>query len=440
MVYKFHLPTAKNPNSQRLKELRGSLISVAGVLGRKIINQDGQELGTVVDLVCHWDSKEVYPPLTGIIAKVSWRKVWIPVGNINQITQTQVLLGYAKLDLRDFKPRKGEVRLSQEVLDHQLLDVDGARVVRASDLYIASIASTTRLVGVDVGYKPLLRRLGPNKFRSKAMPDSVIDWATIESFGAQSEGQGQLKLSAHRQELRRMRPGELADMLEDLGRQERQELLNALTPELAADALEEMEPKQLEGLLRESTVEEGARYLSSMEPDEAADALRDVDDQRRENLLDLMPKDNARQVNKVLAYDEATAGGIMNTMILTAGSNQTVETIKKQLKSSDMDLGSLSGLAITDKKGKLLYDLPIANLLTAEDDQQLKDLMKPPATVTVQPEASLKEVAKLLIESRNPSIVVTDKKEYPLGRILADDLLDVLIPTERFHFPRLLSS
>ncbi len=438
MVYKFHLPTTRT-KSRRLNDLRGSLMSVAGLVGRKIINQDGQELGTVVDLVCHWDSHQTYPPLTGIIAKVSWRKVWIPINRIEQITQTRVLLGDATMDLREFKARQGEVRLCKEVLDHQLLDVDGARVVRASDLYIALLGKENRLVGVDVGFKPLLKRLGPSRLRVKVTPDSVIDWATIESFGSQGASSGPLQLSAHRQELRRMRPGELADMLEDLGRPERQELLNALTPELAADALEEMDEKELEGLLRESGVEEGAHYLSIMEPDEAADTLRDVDPELRRDLLAAMSKEIADKLRKVLAYDETTAGGIMTTTLLIALASDKVGAVKELLKTKEAELDT-GALAITDKNGKLLYDLPLAYLLAASDEQTLRELMKPPATVTVHPEASLKEVAELLVESRNPSILVTDKKERPLGRILADDLLDVLIPSDRFHFPRFLSS
>jgi CBS domain-containing protein len=412
MVNKFHLPTTRT-KEPRLEELRSSLISVAGVIGRRIVNQDGQELGTIADLVCRWDRDTNYPPLTGIVAKVAWRKVWISIDNIYQIKPTLVTLGNAKLDLREFKVRPGEVSLNDEVLDHQLIDVNGARVVRASDLYIANLANKTHLVGVDVGFKPLLRRLGPSSLRVKAQPDSVIDWATIQSFGGEDHVGRQLRLSANRQELRRMRPGELADLLEDLGRNERQELLNALTPDLAADAMEEMEPKQLESLLRESSPEEGASYLSKMEPDEAADALRDLDDELRDDLLSLIPKESSMKIKKVLDYDETIAGGIMTTDLLTAKANDS---------------------------GKVVFDLSLIDLLLAGDDQKLEDLIKPPATVTIHLEASLKEVAESLIESRSSSIVVIDKKDRPAGRIFADDLLDGLIPSERFHFPRLLSS
>jgi CBS domain-containing protein/sporulation protein YlmC with PRC-barrel domain len=439
MVNKFHLPITKN-KEPRLEELKSSLISVAGVMGRKIINQEGQELGTISDLVCRWDSNSTYPPLTGLVAKVAWRKVWISIDNIKEIKPTFVTLGNAKLDLREFKVRPGEVSLNEEILDHQLIDVDGARVVRASDLYIASLGNKTHLVGVDVGLKPLLRRLGPSSLRVKAAPDSVIDWATIQSFGGEDHVNRQLRLSANRQELRRMRPGELADLLEDLGRSERQELLNALTPDLAADAMEEMEPKQLEGLLRESTPEEGAGYLSNMEPDEAADALRDLDYELREDLLKLIPKDYSKRIKKVLDYDETSAGGIMTTQLFSASPEETVNDIKHRLKAGKEDVNSLNAIVIIDDTGKLLFDLPLIDLLLAGDNAKLEDLIKPPATVTVSLEDSLKEVAESLVETRSTSVVVTDNSFRPIGRIFADDLLDGLLPSERFHFPRLLSS
>jgi flagellar motility protein MotE (MotC chaperone)/sporulation protein YlmC with PRC-barrel domain len=439
MVHKFRFPTSKT-NHSALKELRGSLITVSGLVGRKVTNQEGQELGKLVDLVCRWDTNEAYPPMAGIIIKVAHRQIWVPASNVHHVTPSNVLLGEAILDVRDFKPRQGEVRLVKEVLDHQLIDVNGARVVRATDLYIAEVSGRARLVAVDVGLKPLFRRLGPKGLSARANPDAVIDWATIQSFGGQEEQKRQLRLSANRQELRHMRPGELADLLEDLGRSERQELLSALTPDLAADALEEMEPQELEAFLRESSPKAVAQYLSRMEPDEAADALRDLDNDLREKLLAVIPPSKAEKVQSVLNYDEETAGGIMNSLLLTAPASDTVGSIKKRLKESDTDVSSFYGVVIIDKKGKLLYDLALVELLTASDEEKLEKLMKPPATLSVQPDSSLKEVAELLVETRGSSILVTDKKERPLGRIFADDMMDVLLPVHgRFRFPRLLS-
>ncbi len=252
MNYRLPTPQVRNKNKQ-FSALRHKLISLAGLIGQDIVNQEGQFLGKVVDLVFRWDTHEDYPPLTGVIAKVARRQVWITAHKIDKFTATKLELATAKLNMREFIPREGEVRLTKEVLDHQLIDIDGARVVRASDLYVAVVSGQVRLVGVDVSLKSLVRRLGPRRLRIKPTPQAVIDWATIQSFGGQETIKKDLRLAAHRQELRRLRPGELADLLEDLGRDERQELLYHLPKEQVADTLEEMEPQEVETILRETT-------------------------------------------------------------------------------------------------------------------------------------------------------------------------------------------
>ncbi len=437
MVFKLRSPVSKS-NSKHLKTFKGSLISLAGVLKQPVVNQNGQPIGRLADLVFRWDTHENYPPLTGLIVKVAGQKVWIGAENVARLKAEKVQLNSARLDLRDFQPRPGEVRLAEEVLDHQLIDVDGARVVRASDLYLsATSANQIRLVGLDVGYLSLLRRLGPRSMRIRAKPDVVIDWSTIQSFGGQ-DTKRDLKLSAKRQELRRMRPGELADLLEDLGRTERRKLLNSLTPEQAADALEEMEPEELETILRESTPSEIAQYLSKMEPDEAADALRDVDPLLREDLLKHMSENSAAKTAAVLSYDESTAGGFMNTDLLKGSSDESVQSARQRLKLLGPEFGSLDAMVIVGHDGKFVYDLPLIELLLAEENDRLGKLVKQTSVVTANAQATIKEVAELLVESRRSSLVVLDDKSRPIGRILADDIVDALLPDYgRFHFPRL---
>jgi len=268
--------------------LSKSLISAAGLAHCTVVHKDGQEVGSLVDLVFRWDTNEAYPPLSGILVKVGHRVVWIAASEVETVTSKNIRLNTAQLDLRDFKPRPAEVRVLQDILDHQLVDIDGARVVRAADLYVANSNKILRLVAVDVSYRALLRRLGPTRWRAHSSPGAVIDWASIKSFGRSENGQS-LELAARRNDLRKLRPSELADLLEDLGRTERQELLDSLTQDQAADALEEMQAKELESLIRESNPAEAAKYLTRMEPDEAADALRDVDEDLRRELLSRMP-------------------------------------------------------------------------------------------------------------------------------------------------------
>ncbi len=254
------------------------LISVAGLLGRPVRNQAAAEIGKVVDVVVRWRG-ERYPPVTGIVVRVGRRQSWVHATDVAEITGHLVTLRSAKLDLRDFEPRPGEITLNRDVIDHQMVDVDDVRVFRAADLYLGKVGTGYLLVGADIGLGTLVRRLGPARWRSTPTPDRVIDWATIQPFG---EAGGPVRLVQPNQDLARLRPGELADLLEDLGRREREELLGALDRDQAADALEEMESDDLRNLLRELSPQQTASLVADMEPDEAAEALRDLDQTTRD--------------------------------------------------------------------------------------------------------------------------------------------------------------
>ena len=416
-----------------------SLLSVAGLIGSPVIHKGGQEVGTLVDLVCRWDSEQRYPPLSGILVKVGHRKAWIPADEIASVAARSIHLKTARLDLRDFQPRSGEARLMNDVLDHQLVDVEGARVVRAADLYLTASPGVVRLVGVDISYASLLRRLGPLRWRTRPSLRAVIDWSAIQSFG-QTDSQNNLRLGASSRELRRLRAADLADLLEDLGRTERQVLLKSLPIEQAADALEEMQPEELESLLRESTPDAAAAFLAEMEPDEAADALRDIDGELRDQLVARMPDSAANLVKSVLSHNETTAGGIMNTAIITAKASETVGELTDRLRDRKEEVSGAIGVVVTDSHGRLLNNLKFANLFLAQNKQTLKELIDTQAPSTVQPDDDIKQVADTLIASRSTSVLVVDEQQHPLGRILADDIIDALLPESgRFHFPRMFS-
>jgi CBS domain-containing protein len=421
-----------------LRHVRSELVSLAGLIGKPVLNQSGQQIGHVADVVARWDGDQPYPPVTGLIVRVGRRRAWLPIDAVEEVSRERVRLRTARLDLRDVARRPGEVELARDVIDHQLVDTDGARVIRASDLYVARVAGVVQLVGVDVGFNSLLRRLGPARFRSRPTPERVIDWATITSFGSQHGPGGTLQASEHG--LQRLRPGELADLLEDLGRTERRDLLAQLTPAQAADALEEMQEEELVQLLRESDTAEAAELLGRMEPDEAADGLRDLEPGEQKKLLAAMPADARDRVATLLGYRERTAGGIMTTVLVTATPAETILQVRDRLRANREHDEDLAGVIVLGDDGQLLDDVTMTELFLADLETTVDALIGPPWPVTVSPDAGLDEITERLVESRHSSVVVVDEEERPLGRILVDDVLDMLVPDRhRFRFPRRLS-
>jgi CBS domain-containing protein/uncharacterized protein YrrD len=433
-----HYREGRSQRLLTLKAIRESLVSVAGLVGRPVRNQKGAEIGDVTDVVAKWGGDDDYPPVTGLVVKVGRRDAYVPFDQVDKLDSDQVVLKSARLDLRDFDRREGEVTLVRDVLDHQLVDVDGVKVVRAADLYLAPVYDSLRLVGVDVSAQSLLRRLGPARWRTRPTPDKVIDWAAIQPFGTPTGPTGDVKLRAPHQGLRRLRPGEVADLLEDLGRNARQELLSVLEPEAAADALEEMEPRELNALLQEAPPEEAAGLVARMEPDEAVDALRELEQEDRDELLGHMPAATASRLLRLLDYPDNTAGGLMTTNLVLVTPQETVAAVRRGLRDTQQHRSDIDAVIVVDEDGRLIDDVTLFELFVAEPDAKMAELVRPPAPVTIHPEATEAEVVEALTESRGSSLLVVDSEGRPLGRILADDVVDSLVPEQaRRHFPKL---
>ncbi|HWD08907.1 MAG TPA: CBS domain-containing protein [Actinomycetota bacterium] len=433
------LQSLRNVRTQRLltlKAVRESLISVAGLVSRPVKNQAGDEIGRVSDVVVRWGDDDEYPPVTGLVVAIGRRDAWVPAEQIRELSHTAAELSSARLDLRDFGRREGEVTLIRDVIDHQLVDVDGVKVVRAADLYIAPVQGTYRLVGVDVSAQTLLRRLGPARWRTLPTPDRVIDWAAIQPFGTPTGPAGEVRLRAPHQGLRRLRPGEVADLLEELSHQARRELLSVLEPEAAADALEEMEPRELSALLQEAPPEEAAELVARMEPDEAVEALRELEQEDRDELLEHMPAEAADHLSALLDYDDDTAGGLMTTNLVLVRPDEAVEDVRSRLRELEGHRDDIDAVIVVDGDGRLVDDVTLFELFVAAPQTRMAELAGPPAPVTILAGAPAAEVAQRLIDNRGSSLLVVDGDQRPLGRILADDVVDALMPGRiRVLFP-----
>ncbi|MCU1491256.1 MAG: putative magnesium transporter [Acidimicrobiaceae bacterium] len=417
------------------RAVRETIVSLAGLVGRPVRLFDNKEVGVLVDLVARFSGDQDYPPVTGLVIRVGRREVFLEAGFVSALAATEVVLRTTSVDLRDFVRRPGEVLLARDLLDHQVVDVDGVQVVRASDLYLAPVQGRIRLVGVDVSVHALLRRLGPVRFRARPTPERVIDWAAIQPLG---DAASEVRLRMSHEGIHRLRPGELADLLEDLGREARHELLEVLDPEDAADALEEMEPGELEALLRTTEPERAAELIATMETDEAVDALRDLAGDERAEILAEMPAERAEELTSLLAYDEHSAGGIMTTLLAVIDADETVASAEQRLVELAEHRGEIDAVVVVDASGALVGDVPLFDLLIADHARRIGELCEDEAPVTAAPDTSLRDVAVALIESRRSSVLVLDG-DRPVGRILADDVVDALLPERgRLHFPRLL--
>jgi len=413
------------------KSIRDSLVSLAGLIGCPVRNEDGRDIGRLVDVVVR-HGEDAYPPVSGLIVKVGQRKSFIDGARIAKLTHNEIRLSSTTINLTDYRRREGESLLDGDVLDHQIVDVNGLRVVRSSDLYLAPLDKEIRVVGVDISFVTFLRRIFPGALGRRATPQHVLDWATVASL---ADSSGVVKTSGSKTALSQLRPADLADLIEDLAGREQTALIELLDPELAADALEEMEDEELQGLLRGLPEERAAELLSRMEPDESAEVLRDLSEEHREDILKAMDTKMAKQLRQLISFDETLAGGIMTTHMVIAKESDTVgEALKMLVESRDRDISD--GVVMVDGKGKLIDHIQIIELVAAKPGDSLSTLIGPPYPTAVNIDSPLEEVIEEFSNNRGASIVVIDEKGKPVGRILADDLVDALKPEEQHGFTK----
>ena len=407
------------------KGIQGSLVSVAGIIGRPVKDQDGKDLGKLLDFVVRHGG-ETYPPVSGLIVKVAGRRAYIDGARIAKLTNDEITLSSAKVNLNEYQRRTGEQLLDGDVLDHQIVDVNGLRVVRTSDLYLAPLDKEIRLVGVDVSFRSFVRRIFPGTFGRKPGVDQVIDWASVASL---ADDGGVVRTTATREALSKLRPADIADIIEDLEGREQSALIELLDPDLAADALEEMEDDELQGLLRGISDERAAELLSHMEPDESAEVLRDLDEEHSESILAQMAPAMAKQLRRLVEFDETHAGGIMTTHMLIVKESDTVsDALKLLVEHRERDISD--GVTVVDSKGKLLDHIQIIELIAAKPSEKLESLVAAPFPTAVGIETPLEEVIEEFSSNRGSSVIVVDEKGKPVGRILADDIIDAMVPAE----------
>ena len=403
------------------KTIRESLVSLAGLIGRPVVDQNGRTIGKLVDLVVR-HGQETYPPVSGLIVKVGQSKSFINGARISKLTQSQITLSSARINLEEYQRRTGESLLDADVLDHQIVDVDGLRVVRSSDLYLAPLDKEIRVVGVDISFRSVIRRIFPGAISRRATPEHVIDWATVASLADDS---GVVRTSGSRNVLSQLRPADIADLIEDLSGREQGALIELLDPELAADALEEMEDDELISLLRGLPAERAAELISRMEPDESAEVLRDLALEHRESIFASMDAKISKQLRNLIAFDEKLAGGIMTThMLITHEGDTVASALKLLLENKARDISD--GVVVVDARGKLVDHIQIIELVGAKSGDLLSTLIGPPYPTAVNVDTPLQEVIEEFANNRGSSIIVIDDKNKPVGRILADDLVDAL--------------
>jgi len=402
------------------------------MIGRPVYDATGEAFEAVSDLVI-FHGTEKFPRITGILLKGDRSRVAvIPWESVGDFSSAGVRLRTERRRLTPRPLQPDEILLRDDILDGQVVDTDDIKVVRVNDLELRQVGNEVRVVGADVGIRAVLRRLGLEPIISRVLerlgrplPDRVIPWNLVAVLGGTMTP---LKLSISREKLKDIHPADLADLLEELDRDERVEMMTALTHERAADVLEEAEPHLQSAVMRELPSERASDILEEMAPEEAVDVLGELPEERAEELIALMEEDKAEELSRLLQYPPDSAAGNMTTEFIALRESMTVEQVITRLRETKPDAEAIYYLYVVDTVGRLVGVLSARSLLTSSPETPISHLMRTDV-VTVLPETPSTDVAGVLVKYDLLAVPVVQADGLLAGIVTIDQVLDIVLET-----------
>lgn len=326
------------------------------------------------------------------------------------------------------------LRLVRDLLDQQIIDAQGRKVVRVTDITFDIRHEAKRdvlhVLEVDIGVRSVFRRLVqgllPRRVIRKLqhyIPVSSIRWELCNIL--EPDPQRRLRLNIDLTLLEEMHPADLADIVEDLSPEDREAIFQAIDTEAAADALSEMEPDVQAQILESLEAEKAADILEEMDPNEAADVLAELEAETSEEILEEMESDPKAEVEELLEYDEDTAGGMMNTAFIAVHEEATAADALDALRHNQELADTLNTIFLTDLDERLKAALPVARVFLARANQNLSDLVQDDV-IKVPVDERSDRVVELFDKYNLLTLPVVDKEGRMAGVVTADDIISVL--------------
>jgi CBS domain-containing protein/sporulation protein YlmC with PRC-barrel domain len=404
---------------------------VSELIGRPVVDLDGDRIGTLKDLLAIQSGKILHPQIVAIEVKRPKGARFIPMSAVVALIAPIILLNKNLEDIEDYQPSPDDLYLIRDVLDKQIIDTNGVRVVRVNDLELTRLEGNIYISNVDISSAGLLRRLGVSSLirrRAKSAQQipgtGTISWDHVELLSSDEP----LRLKVPGERITELHPADLAEIVSDLSRQEGSKFLGSLDVKTLADTLEEVEPEFQASLIQEMADERLADVLEEMAPDEAADLLAQLPEERSQELLKLMEDDEAKDVLKLLAYPEDSAGGIMNTEFCVVKPEMTAEDVLSYLRSNAEEAETIYYIYVVDQADCLVGVFSLRELVLTPQDTRVFEFMED-RVVSVDLTDSQEECAQVISKYNLLAVPVVDQEKHLHGIVTADDALDNIIPT-----------
>jgi magnesium transporter len=370
-----------------------------------------------------------------LISRGRYQPLMAHYNQVAKVVPGRLDLNVSERALDVYKPNESLLAVQKDLLDQQIIDTAGRKVVRVNDVDLSELPTNQhvelRLAQVDVGVPGAIRRLlqgiAPanlvRRLQAK-LPQRSIRWEFVNLI--EPDPLRRVKLRITHEKLEDLHPADLAEMMEVLSAAERQGIIASLDEETAAAVLAELDERLTTQIVEKLDPEKAADIIEEMAPDAAADLLADLSKETSEELLEELPNQEAHEVRELLAFDPATAGGMMNTEFAFVSESSTREEVLAWLREQEFNLEQLDTIVIIGPLGHFAGAVPIARILLATPEQVLSDLKTDPL-VSITADAHEKDVFELFDKYNLRMLTVLDSENRPIGVITVDDVVSRLV-------------
>jgi CBS domain-containing protein len=407
------------------------------IIGSKIYDLNGAQLGNVIEVYvnAHQENlakEEVFrPAFVGIKTKINGSVRFLDYKHI-KVTGIKNKFSFICSQINELEPSvlESSLPIVKNILDRQIVDINGRKLVRVNDVRLVSIDSGTYVIAVDVSTKGLLRRLGVSDILTKLLnifkiplETNFILWDDVQALDTSNFN---IKLSLDSNKLHKLHPSDLADIIEEMGAASRTKIFESLDEEKAADVLEEMEPYAQAQIIESLSIEKAADVLEKMPADEVADLLDTLEDDKVELILNEMEKESSEDVRELLEYEDKEVGSIMTTDYLSFLETMTIDETLTELRKQKPEADMIYSLFITDKEEKLIATVSLRDLVISPPTMTLKDIMNE-QFISVQDEDKIDRLAAIILKYDLLAIPVTDAQNTLVGMVVIDDIVEDLM-------------
>jgi len=402
---------------------------ISELLKKPILDFKGDSLGTLKDIIVV--RGEPLPVVKSLIVSRKKKGFAVPWDTMT-IFNKRIMASTLSTDaIARYEPSDEDLLAVRDILDKQIVDATGAKVVRVNDIKLEGFEGKAVLVAVDVGMRGILRRLGIERqgneffklFRVE-LPHNLISWTYIQPLEPKLKT---IALTVPRQMVANLHPADIAEIISSVSREEGTSLFTDLDLKTAAETLSELEPEVQASIITDMEPEKASDIIEEMPPDEAADILGDLPTEKMKALLERIDQEDAEDIQELLEHEENTAGGLMTNEFIAYEPQIKVSEAIERFKRDAAEIETIYYIYIIDSGEKLIGVLSLRELLLADPEKTLSDIMITNLK-TLGPEDDENVVAAAISKYNLAAIPVVDKDSVLLGIVTMDDIIDRILP------------